>query len=251
MIKLSVVIITYNEENNIERCLQSAKEIADEIIVLDSFSTDNTKKICESYNVKFSQHNFDGHIEQKNRAVSLAENMYVLSLDADEMLSEKLTDSILEIKQNPEFDAYYCNRLNIYCGKEIKHGNWYPDRKIRIWNKNLGVWGGENPHDTVILEKGARKRFIQGDILHYSFNSIQEHIDQINKFSKIKAESAFYKGKKTNFFKIYFKPIIKFISGYIVKFGFLDGYFGYVISRNSAFSEFLKQIKIKELQHNE
>lgn len=247
MIKISGVIITFNEEKNIERCLSSIIGIVDEIIVLDSFSTDKTEEICEKFNVKFFQHKFSGHIQQKNRAVSYSENDFVLSLDADEELSEDLKKSILEVKENAEFDAYYFNRLNFFCNKKIKHGGWYPDKKIRLWNKNFGKWGGINPHDNVILQEKASKKHVKGELLHYSFNSIEEHVNQINKFSSIKAISAYNRNKKTNFVTIIFKPAIKFFIQYFLKFGFLDGFYGFVICKNSAHSEFLKQIKLYKL----
>jgi glycosyltransferase involved in cell wall biosynthesis len=247
MEKISAVIITFNEEKNIKKCIDSLKDIADEIIVLDSFSTDKTEKICIEENVKFYKHNFDGHIQQKNRVIEFAENKYILSLDADEVISEELKKSILEIKENPKFDSYYFNRLNYYCGKKIKHGGWYPDKKIRLWNKNIGKWGGENPHDKVILNTNSTKQFLKGDILHYSFTSINQHINQINKFSEIKALNDFNKKKKPNIFKLILKPFLKFTKMYFLKFGFLDGFFGFVISKNSAHSEFLRQVKLKEL----
>ncbi|MEI6021287.1 MAG: glycosyltransferase family 2 protein, partial [Bacteroidota bacterium] len=144
MIKLSVVIITHNEEKNIERCLLSVQTFADEIVVLDSFSNDHTEAICAKYNVIFLQHVFDGHIQQKNRAITHASHQHVLSLDADEALSETLIQSILNVKQNFENDGYYMNRLTNYCGHWVKHCGWYPDQKLRLWNKSKGEWTGQN-----------------------------------------------------------------------------------------------------------
>ena len=248
--QISVVIITFNEEKNIERCLQSIENIADEIIVLDSFSTDKTEEICKKFNVKFHQHKFDGHIQQKNRAMDLAENDYVLSLDADEAPDETLINEIKHIKENTNSDAYYFNRLTYYCGKWIKHCGWYPDRKLRIWNKNKGKWGGVNPHDKVIMQEGTSKKHIKGDLLHYSFYTINQHLAQINYFSEIKANEAFKRKKINNIFTILFKPSIRFFIMYIIKAGFLDGYYGYVVCKNSAFSEHLKQTKLRELYKN-
>lgn len=244
---LSTVIITYNEEKNIERCLLSVLDISDEVIVLDSFSTDATKDICNKYKVKFFQHAFDGHIEQKNRVVEMAKYNYVLSVDADEVLSGELIKSIQKVKENFNSDSYFFNRQNFFCGKKIKFSGWYPDRKIRLWNKNKAKWGGVNPHDTVILEKNTTKEYLTGDLLHYSFTSINQHINQINKFSDIKAQNDFYKNKKANLFKILFKPSFKFFKTYFIKLGFLDGFYGIVIAYNSAHSEFLRQVKLKEL----
>ena len=139
MPEISVVIITFNEEKNIGRCLESVKKVADEIVVLDSFSTDKTEQICATFGVKFFRHVFDGHIEQKNRAITYAAFPLVFSIDADEVLSETLIASILEVKKNNTKDGWYMNRLTNYCGKWIRHSGWYPDRKLRLFNSHKGA----------------------------------------------------------------------------------------------------------------
>src|ERR1041385_5289202 len=131
-IQLSVVIITYNEEKNIVRCLDSIREIADDIVVVDSFSTDKTEMICKEKGVRFIQHKFEGHIEQKNWAITQAKFPFVLSLDADEAPDEELKKEILKVKADANYDGYKMNRLTNYCGKWIRHCGWYPDTKLRI-----------------------------------------------------------------------------------------------------------------------
>ncbi len=247
MIKISAVIITYNEEKNIERCLQSLIEVADEIIVLDSFSTDKTEQICKRYPVNFVQHKFDGYIEQKNRALSLTTNNYVLSLDADECLSERLKASILAEKRNLNHDAYSFNRLNYYCQKPIKHGAWYPDKKIRLWNKTKGSWGGTNPHDTVILKNNTRKKHLKGDLHHFSHNTIEEHVQQTDKFTTIAAKALFDKGKKASIMKIWGKTCFSFFKNFIMNFAFLDGFYGLLIARINTYGTFLKYSKLRHL----
>ncbi len=244
-VKLTVTIITYNEEHNIENCLESVKNIADEIIVVDSFSTDNTENIAKKYKVRFIKNKFEGHIEQKNFAIQQAKYNHVLSLDADEILSKQLFDEIVKVKNNWEFDAYYFNRLTNFCGKWIKHSGWYPDKKLRLWDTTKGEWGGVNPHDCVICKANTTKQYLKGDLLHYSFSTIYQHIEQINKFSEIKAVGLHKKGKKTNIFQIIFSPILKFLKSYFLQFGFLDGFYGFVIAINSAHSNFLKYTKLK------
>lgn len=243
MRKISAVIITYNEEKNIEACLKSLSVVADEIIVVDSFSTDKTQEICLKYNVVFTKHEFDGHIQQKNRAVELAKHNFVLSLDADEILSPELQKSILVEKGKLNFDSYYFNRLNIYCGKEIRTTNWYPDKKTRLWNKNKGQWGGVNPHDKVMMQKHSVSKFLSGDLKHYSFNSIDEHIAQANKFSSISAKEILLKNKKYLAFRMIANPAFSFFKNYFLKKGFLGGYYGFVISIIIAFENFLKYAK--------
>ena len=247
MIRLSVVIITFNEERNIERCIRSVQEVADEVIVVDSFSTDQTESICKKYGVRFIRHPFEGHIEQKNFAISQASFQHILSLDADEALSEKLKASILNLKQNWKQGAYNMNRLTNYCGKWIKHGGWYPDRKIRLFEKGKGKWGGQNPHDKFLPDNPQQVGFVEGDLLHYSYYSIEGHIMQINKFTEIGAQSAHRAGIHSNILKLIFNPAFKFVRDYFLKLGFLDGYYGYVISRISAHATFLKYAKLREL----
>jgi glycosyltransferase involved in cell wall biosynthesis len=250
MAKLSVVIITYNEERNIGRCLDSVKDIADDIVVVDSFSTDGTEKICLEHGVRFIRHTFDGHIEQKNWAITQARYPHILSLDADELLSNRLKRSIREVKENWEFDGYYFNRLTNYCGKWIRYSSWYPSRKLRLWDSRKGMCGGMNPHDHFILEKGASRKFLKGDLLHYSYYSIYQHIEQINRFSDIAAKSFFAVGRKASWFNIIFHPLWRLFRDYIIKFGFMDGFFGLVISINSAHETFLKYSKLRKLNRD-
>lgn len=250
--KLSVVIITFNEEKNIGRCLASVQEIADEIVVVDSFSTDKTKEICESYGVRFFEHPFEGHIQQKNYAAQKANYKYVLSLDADEALSGKLKEQIKQIKSNFSADGYYVNRLSNYCNHWIRHCGWYPDKKLRIWNKEKGEWGGKNPHDKFMMyQKDALTKRLKGDLLHYTFHTISQHVATMNNFSSIEATSRFERGKRTNLLKIIFKPFFKFFIMYVLKLGFLDGYYGYIVCKNSAHAAFLREIKIRELSLSE
>ena len=246
--KLSVVIITYNEEKNIKRCINSVEEVADEIIVLDSHSTDKTEEICSEFDLKFFKHDFNGHIQQKNRVVNMAENDFVLSLDAAEELSDELRLSILKIKEEFQYDAYYFNRLNIYCGKPIKYTTWYPDKKLRLWNRKKGEWGGVNPHDTVKIQKGKPKKYLKGNLLHYSFNTIKEHIVQANKFSTIGAEQLIKNNNKNLLLKAFIKPTFRFFKDYFIKLGILGGYTGFLISIIISFETFLKYSKAYQLR---
>jgi len=247
MPKISAVILTYNEEKNIERCLLSIKDLTDDIVIVDSFSTDSTKKICENFNLRFIEHEFIGYIEQKNWAITKAKHPYILSLDADEALSDELIKSIQQVKENWEYDGYSFNRLTNYCGKWIKHTSWYPSRKLRLWDSRKGKWGGINPHDEFNLFRGYKQKHLKGDILHYSYYSITEHINQMNRFSGIVARAYFNRGTKSNYFKIIFHPLWRMFRDYFLKAGFLDGFYGLVISINSAHETFLKYVKLRQL----
>jgi glycosyltransferase involved in cell wall biosynthesis len=248
-IQISALVITYNEENNIERCLNSLDGIADEIMVIDSFSTDRTAEICQDRGVDFGQHRFEGHVEQKNYALSRANFDHVLSLDADEALSEKLKQSILAAKQNWAYDGYTLNRLTDYCGKWIRHCGWYPDKKLRLWDRRKGRWGGVNPHDHVIMDKNCCIGHLRGDLLHYSYPTIKQHVSQIDKFSDIAARAAFQRGRRANvILDICMNPTLTFIKKYFLKLGILDGYEGFIISISTAYGKFLKYIKLRELE---
>ncbi len=248
MTKLSVTIITFNEELKIGRCLQSLKDVADEIVVVDSLSTDRTKEICLSHPVVFVEQPFLGYIEQKNFALDKATHMHVLSLDADEALSEQLIRSILKEKEkNFPCDGYSMNRFNFYCGRWIRHGTYYPDRKLRLLNINKGKWGGQNPHDRIIMQEGTAIKQLKGDLLHYTYQSIEEHNKQTDRFSSIAAKALFDKGKRPSYIKLLLHPAWAFIKGYFINLGFLDGFAGYMIARFTAIQSFLKYAKLIRL----
>jgi glycosyltransferase involved in cell wall biosynthesis len=247
-VKISAVIITFNEEKNIGRCLDSVKDVADEIVVVDSFSTDKTEQLCKSCGVQFIQHAFQGHIEQKIYAMSEASHDYVLSLDADEALSEELKASIRNVKEKCSHDGYSFNRLTNYCGKWIKHCGWYPDKKVRLWNRRKGRWGGVNPHDKVIMDENSSVKHLSGDLLHYSYYTIRENIAQINSFSDIAAGASYEMGENANvILDVFLNPIFTFLKKYFLQLGLLDGYYGLVVSVNSAYFRFLKYAKLREM----
>jgi len=247
MIKLSVVIITFNEEKNIGRCINSVVGLADDIIIVDSFSTDRTEEIATSKGARFVKQKFLGHIEQKNFAITQAKYPHILSLDADESLSEKLQKSILKVKENWQGDGYKMNRMTNYCGKWIKHCGWYPDTKLRLWDSRKGKWEGVNPHDKYIMEKQTKIIYLEGNIFHYSYYSILDHLKQTDKFTDISAKELLLKGKKPNYLKLIFSPIIKFLRDYFFNLGFLDGYYGLIICKISANATYLKYNKLKKL----
>lgn len=248
MKSLSAVIITWNEEDNIGRCIDSLRHVADEIIVLDSYSSDNTIAIARQKGAIVKQDKFSGYKQQKNKALQLATHDYVLSLDADEVLSRKLIDSILKAKKEFKHKAYFMNRYNNYCGRFIKHGLWYPNQKLRLFDKRIASWGGMNPHDKIELSENNVARFLEGDIVHYAYNTIDEHLRRNEELSTIAARSLFEAGKKKHWSKIFLSPIWSFFNGYFLRLGFLDGYFGFVIAIQTASQSYLKYQKLRRLQ---
>jgi len=250
--KISAVIITMNEERNIARCLQSLQGVADEIIVLDSFSSDRTEEICKQYEVNFIKHPFEGYIQQKNKANDIATYDLVLSLDADEELSPELQQSVLAIKKAWNADAYRFSRLTNFYGKRwIKHCGCYPDKKLRLWDKRKGRWGGFNPHDMVVMEKGARVKWVKGDILHYTCDSISEHVAKENRYSDIIAKDKYKRGIKVSIMKIIYKTVWRFVYKYFFRLGFLDGFYGFIVCNIFAFGTFLKYAKLRQLYREE
>ena len=249
-ISLSVVIITFNEERNIGRCIDSVRDIADDIVVIDSFSKDRTKEICLEKGVRFVEHAFEGHIQQKNFAITQAAYPHVLSIDADEAPDEILRESIRKVKENFEADGYSMNRLTNYCGHWVRHCGWYPDRKLRLWDSRKGQWTGLNPHDRYEMEQGSVIRHLPGDLLHYSYYTREDHLKQIQKFTNILAKSMFDAGRRTSWTVIIAATVFKFIRDYILKLGILDGKAGFTISWLSAGASFKKYRKLLLLQKN-
>lgn len=242
MQKLSVVIITFNEEENIGRCLQSVAGIADDIVVMDSFSTDNTEQICRQFPVRFVQAAWQGYAPAKNYANSLARYDWILSLDADEVLSDTLQQAIRRLKEGPDMPNASFNRLTNYCGHWVRHCGWYPDVKVRLFDRRKSKWVGYIHEQLQPLTEVVH---LDGDCLHYSYHSVAQHYTQADKFSTMAARSMFEAGKKAPFYKLIVNPAFKFINHFVLHAGFLDGRAGYLISRISAYAVYLKYKKLR------
>lgn len=246
MPQLSVVIITFNEEKNIGRCLESIQGVADDVVVLDSFSIDSTESISKKYPVNFISRKWEGYSASKNFANAQAKYDWVLSLDADEALSADLKASILAIKKGDKLATYKFNRLTNYCGSWIKHCGWYPDTKIRIFDRRITKWEGII-HEKLVIDSKEPAILLNGDLLHYSYYSIEQHYAQTEKFSTLAAQNMLEKGKKASVFKMYLSPVVKFLGDYFIKLGILDGTAGFTICRISAKHSFLKYKKLRAL----
>jgi glycosyltransferase involved in cell wall biosynthesis len=245
-VSLSVVIITFNEEANIARCLRALGDVADEVLVVDSFSTDSTVAICQAHGVRVVQNTFAGYVEQKNFATDQARFDHVLQLDADEVLTDELRQSIRQAKADWQHAAYSLARLTNYCGTWVRHGGWYPDRKLRLYDRRLGRWQGLLLHEHYEVQPGQTTGRLAGDALHYSYHSIAQHVSQLNKFTSITAQERALKGKThVTVFHLVVKPLWKFVHGYVFRLGFLDGFAGLSIAAISAAGVFLKFAKLK------
>ena len=242
MPKISACIISFNEEDKIEDCLKSLLPVADEIVLVDSLSTDSTLQIAGQYTDRIFHQPFLGHIEQKNLAVSKASNDWILSLDCDERLDDELTAAILGVKDSLErHGAYRMARKTFYVYRWLNHC-WYPDIKTRLFNRNSSRWGGTNPHDHIITD-GSNIVRLKGDIYHYSFNSISEHLQTIDKFTEIGADELIRKQKSFNLLSPLTHASWTFIKLYILKRGFLDGFAGLTVSILSYMHVYIKYSK--------
>lgn len=249
MSKISAVIITYNESANIARCIKSLKNVVDEIIVSDSNSEDDTKIIAEQLGAKVFVRGFEGYGINKNFANENATHNWILSIDADEELDQQLAEYINSIKQYlNDTTVYECQRLNNYCGQWINHGGWYPDKKVRLFNKQYVSWNLAQVHETLEIPSHFKHQLLKGKLLHYSYTSVEGHLSKIEKYSTRGAEEALKKGKKSTWFKLYLSPAFRFIRDYIFKLGFLDGQYGFIIAKLTAKEVYLKYHKLKHIQ---
>jgi len=241
---LSVVIITYNEEKHIGRCIDSVRNVADEIIVLDSYSTDETVNIARLKGAIIHTSKFEGYIQQKSKALTYATNDYVLSLDADEALDDRLLKSVGEAKQHFTYKAYRMNRCAFYCGKFIRHGTWYPEPKVRLFDRRFVSWGGLDPHDRIIYPSNLSVGNLKGDILHNICESLEEHKARTENFSTLAARTLYNLGRRTNWLKILASPAWFFVFDYFIRAGFLNGKQGWWITTNQAKYHYLKYLKL-------
>jgi len=245
--RISACIITKNEEGKIRDCLESVRW-ADEIVVVDSHSSDTTVKICREYTDKVIIRDWPGHIEQKNFAIDQATHPWILSLDADERVSDDLQEEIEQLRNSGQLekaDGYQMPRLVNYAGRWIWHCGWYPGYKIRLFRKDKGRWGGVNPHDLITCSGTVRT--LKGDLLHYSFDSVSDHLKTIDFFTTISAEELHKKGKKAGLLTLIFRPIWCFFRMYFLQLGLLDKTAGLTICTLSACHTLVKYVKLREL----
>lgn len=251
MIKISATVIAFNEEKNIARCIDSLKTVADEIIVADSFSTDKTKEIALEREVEFFEKNWEGYGQNKNFAAARTTHRYVLNIDADEALSDELIASILAAKKTGLNGVYEFNRLTNYCGKWIYHCGWYPDRKIRLYPKDLVEWNHRIIHEELIFKKQLPVTFLKGNLHHYSYYTTRQHWAKATQYAHMGAKRDI--DLKNNFLIVRstLGAVIKFIKMYFLQLGVLDGKPGFVICWISAYASWKKYRFKRELLDNE
>jgi len=236
---ISVSIITLNEEKNISRCLESVRDLASEIVVIDSGSTDRTREIAEKFGAIFEFHAWEGFVAQKNIALKRCAQPWVLCLDADEAVSPELAASIRQIFANgkPRENGFFINRLNFYLGQWIRHA-WNPEWRLRLARRELAQWGGLNPHDKLEVEGTARR--LTGDLLHYSYQSVSDHFRTTLKYAQLMADSYARTGRKCRWYQIIFSPWLAFFKILLLKSGWRDGWRGWVIAGAKWLNVFAK-----------
>ena len=258
--EITAVIITLNEERNIGRCLASLQGVADEVVVVDSGSADATPRLCAeaadrhpSLHLRFVQHPWQGYDGQKNYANSLASHPWILSIDADEALSPALQECLVALKKRyadtppEETEVFDMNRLNNHCGHWIRHSGWYPDRKTRLFHRDMAMWDG-SVHEELRFARTVCHTLLDGDLLHYTYYSIADHAARQIRYATLAAEKAHSQGKRARKGDVWAKPAWTFFRNYILRLGILDGHAGFLVCRMSAFYTFLKYSILKELQ---
>jgi glycosyltransferase involved in cell wall biosynthesis len=245
--QISACVMTYNEEGNIRRCLESLTW-CDEIVILDSFSTDRTVEICLEFTRNVHQHEWLGYIGQRNLIRTMANHDWVLFLDADEVVSPEL-HAALEAQFDKLIERYVgfaFPRLVFYLGRWIRHGSWYPDYNLRLFRKEKGRSGGAEPHDTVFID--GPTMHIRHPILHYTYNDITDHVNTMNRFSSISAQSMHDRGRRFHWVDLLFRPAWSFFKGFVLRLGFIDGWRGFLIATVNAFGVAMKYAKLREIR---
>ncbi|NOT48012.1 MAG: glycosyltransferase family 2 protein [Acidobacteria bacterium] len=246
-VKISAVIIAFNEEENIAKAVESVSW-ADEVVVVDSESTDRTRDIAEGLGARVLIRKWTGFSDQKQFAVDQAANDWIFSLDADERVSPELKDEILRLDLE-QADGFRIPRLSFYMGRAIRHSGWYPDRQLRFFNRTKGRWKKVHIHESVEMKSGTRLSQLENDIHHFSVNNASHHHRMIGeRYAPLAAEQMFENGKRTSSFKIAIAGPAAFFRAYFLKLGFMDGLPGFSIASFAAHHAFLKHLLLWEKQ---
>jgi len=245
-VKFSAVIVTYNNEKVILDCLESLQGVADEIVVVDSASTDHTRKIASYFTDKIIKHPSTDYVQLKELGHRLAAHEWVLSIEPDERLSAALRLELFAWKKNPaEADGFTIPRKSFYLKRWIKYSGWYPNRRLRFYRKSQACWKKEDGRVFVVVN-GKVKKF-HSPLEHLSFSSISEHVQYLNRLSERRARELYARKKKARFYQLWFSPVFVFLKYYFFRLGWLDGFPGLVISALSGYTVFLKYAKLKEI----
>ncbi len=245
---ISAIVITKNEEQRIGACLTSLNWV-DEIVVVDSGSTDQTREICKKNSkVVFYEQPWEGFGIQKNRALERASSEWVISIDADEIIPAELAFEIRQTIQNPSYDGYTVKRKNFYRNQWIQHSGWWPDKVLRLFRKDKGRFSDRLVHESV--ELNGQRGCLTGFIEHHSYNCVSDFIHKTDSYSHLGARVMFEHGKRTSAGKAFVRSIITFVKTYLLKGGILDGTAGILIAVSNAAGVFYRHMKCVELQQD-
>ncbi len=238
--------MTYNESKHIRKCLESVSRVSDDLLVVDSFSTDDTVSIAKELGARIIEKEFEGYILQREFCVENAKYDFVLALDADEWLSDELIAEIAAIKSNSTHDCYTLNRLSKIGPHWIKHGTWFPQHILRLFHKTKALCAGRSPHDKIIPIKNASVKPLKGLLYHQVNEDFADRVKTINRHSDIAAETLFKEGFAPSVLRLTFKPFFRFINEYFFRLGFLDGKAGFFVCITAAYYVFLREMKLFE-----
>ena len=237
---ISAVVITKNEAANIERCLNALQQVAAEIIVVDAFSTDATASIAQQVGATVIQKKWVSYGYNKNIGHQIAQHDWILSIDADEVVSPELITSIKNISLQPT-KVYSLNRLVNFGGQWVRHSGWYPDWKVRLFNKQWVRWEEDTlVHEQLIIPNQFTVQPLSGLLYHYSYKNDQDHWQRIERYAQLAAQQMLATGKHPSFIKLYLSPLARFFRTFFLKRGFLDGYLGWKISYRNAYLVYRK-----------
>jgi len=242
---ISVVIITKNESHVIRNTLQSLQPVINDVVIVDSGSTDNTVELCRQLNATVIETNWAGYGINKNKGIAAAKNDWILSLDADESIDDELKHSLQQLSLQNENEVFNIRFKNFFCNKWIRFGEWGFDKHIRLFNRNSVQWNNAAVHENLVLPAGVKVTMLKGNILHYTVHNRQEYADKMAGYARMNAKKYFESGKKPNFFKQYLSPVFAFVQHYIFRLGFLDGKEGLIIARTTARYTFMKYHYLK------
>ena len=243
--KISATIITYNEERKIARAIESLR-CADEVLIVDSGSSDRTVELAEKFGARVIESPWPGYAKQKNLAAERAAHDWILSLDADEALSESLEAEIWRLKKNgPDCDAYTMPRLAQYLGKWIHHSGWYPDRKVRLYHRAKATWVGDFVHESVKVE--GKLGHLESNLLHFTCESLSEHLKTMDRYTTLAAEQLIAQRVEPTWWRLVLLPPWTFLRTFVIDLGFLDGVEGLAIANMAALYTFLKYAKARNM----
>lgn len=243
---ISATLITHNEEINIEDALRSLFW-ADEIVVVDCGSTDATVEICRRYTDRVFTRPWTGYVDQKNHAMERAAHDWIFSLDADERVDPALAQEIKTLRQSGfGHPGYRIPRVAFFLGRWIRHGDWYPDFQLRLFDRRCGRWQGGRVHESVRVDGNPGR--LNGEIRHYTYRSLSDYLRRLETYSTLASQDSFGRGKKASIFKVLANPPAAFVKAYLLKRGFLDGAPGVIVAVMGAVSVFFKYAKLYELQ---